>query len=105
MSDRKTELNTLFESALSTEQFATVKYMIDDFVFLEEQMAYYKTLPFIRVNPRDPSQQKRTEAAKLYKECSQSYMNAARILCGLLAKSTGDEVDPVAEFLAGLNHG
>lgn len=105
MENRKNELNQLFESALAPEQFATVKYLIDDFVFLEEQMSYFKTLPFIRINPRDPSMQKRTEAAKLYKECSQSYMNAARILCGLLAKSTGDETDPVAEFLAGLNHG
>lgn len=105
MIDRKTELHTMFDSALSAEQYSTVKYLIDDFVFLEEQMAYYKTFPFIRVNPKDKSMQKRTEAAKLYKECSQSYMNAARILCGLLAKSTGDESDPVAEFLAGLNHG
>ncbi|MCQ2270981.1 MAG: hypothetical protein MJZ52_07135 [Bacteroidales bacterium] len=105
MDDRKKELETLFESALGAEQFATIRFLIEDFVFLESQMAYYKTLPFIRVNPRDPSQQKRTEAARLYKECSQSYMNAARILCGLLAKSTGDEVDPVSEFLAGLNNG
>lgn len=105
MDDRKTELIELFKSALSPEQFSTVKILIDDFVFLEEQMAKYKQLPFIRVNPRDPSMQKRTEAAKLYKECSQSYMNAARILCGLLNKGSSDETDPVAAFLDGLSHG
>lgn len=104
MEDRKSELNRLFESALTPEQFATVRYLIDDFVFLETQMAKYKELPFIRVNPRDPSMQKRTEAAKLYKECSQSYMNAARILCGLLNKGSTDETDPVAAFLEGLTN-
>ena len=41
---------------------------------------------------------------KLYKEFSQSYMNAIRTLCSLLHKVEGIEEDPVQEFLKGRNN-
>jgi hypothetical protein len=86
MIDRRKQLRDIFKNSVSEEQFAVIVNLIDDFVFLEEQMSELKKLPFIRVNQNDPSQQRKTEAAKLYKEHSQSYMNASRILCALLSK-------------------
>lgn len=79
-------LHEVFKSRVSEEQYKTVSGLIDELSFLETQMAECKKLPFIRFNPENPSQQKKTEAAKLYKECSQSYMNGVRILAGLLNK-------------------
>lgn len=60
--------------------------LLEEIVFLEEQMNDLKKMPFIRVNPNNNTLQKPTTASKQYKECSQSYMNAIRILCGLLTK-------------------
>ena len=60
--------------------------LIDEAIFLEEQMTELKKLPFISIHPSNPALQKKTEAAKLYKECSQSYMNAIRILCSIIHK-------------------
>ena len=83
--ERKEELKKIFEN-IDDEQKKLVDRLLDEVVFLEEQMAELKKLPFIRNHPKDMSLQKPTAAAKLYKECNQSYMNAIRILLGLLNK-------------------
>lgn len=46
--------------------------------FLERQLKTLKDMPFIRVNPKDPSQQKTTPAAKQYKELLQQYINLVK---------------------------
>lgn len=60
--------------------------LIEEIIFLEEQMAYYRSLPQIKVHPDDPQLQKATPAAKLYKESLQQYNNSLR----LLLRITGD---------------
>ena len=88
---RKEELLAIFEAIDDKKDI--IMPMIDDVVFLEDQLQDLRRLPFIRVNPSDPSQQKATPAAKQYKECSQSYMNAIRILSGILRNAEGDVED------------
>jgi hypothetical protein len=83
--NRKEELEDIFKDIDANEK-RLVNQLIDEVIFLEEQMIYLKTLPFIRVHEKDKAKQKTTPAAKLYKEHSQSYMNAIRILCALLHK-------------------
>ena len=83
--NRREELDNIFKEVDPNEK-KLVNRLIDEVVFLETQMTSLKKLPFISVNPKNLSQQKTTSAAKLYKECSQSYMNAIRILCSLLHK-------------------
>lgn len=60
--------------------------LIDEIVFLEEQLIDVKRLPFISVNPKNPAQQKSTPAAKVYKELLSQYNNSLR----LLFKLSGD---------------
>lgn len=100
--ERKKELNDIFKNIAQREKKLIIP-LIDELMFLEEQMNDLKKLPFIITNPKNSGQQKKTEAAKLYKEFSQSYMNAIRILCSLLKKSENSEMDPVAEFLKKVN--
>lgn len=95
---REEELKDIFKDVDENER-RLVQPLITEIIFLEEQMAELKKMPFISVHAKNPTLQKKTEAAKLYKECSQSYMNAIRILCSLLHKADGDEIDPVAEFM------
>lgn len=56
------------------------KQLVDEIIFLEEQLVYLKTLPFININPKNPMQQKTTPAAKQYKELLQQYNNSLRLL-------------------------
>ena len=63
-------------------------------------MSELRKLPFVRVHPDDPSRQKTTSAAKLYKECSQSYMNAIRILSGILNRVDTSAADMLEKQLS-----
>lgn len=94
---RKEELLKIFESIEDTK--GIIRPMIDDVVFLEEQLEGLRKLPFIRVNPADPSQQKSTPAAKQYKELLQQYNNCVKILTGVVRKDAPEEASPLRAFL------
>lgn len=96
--ERKEILQKIF-SEINQNEKELIEPLIDEIVFLEEQMSELKKLPFINVHPKNPSLQKKTEAAKVYKECSQSYMNAIRILCSLLNKESTPEDSPLRQYL------
>lgn len=62
------------------------KQLVDEIVFIEEQLVELRKLPFISVNPNNPMQQKATPASKQYKEFLQQYNNSLK----LLLKLSGD---------------
>ena len=95
---RREELKEIFKDVDETEQ-KLIKPLLDEVIFLEVQMMDLKKLPFISVNPKNSAQQRKTEAAKLYKECSQSYMNAIRILCSIIHKVDGSAEDELMKKL------
>lgn len=94
---RKEELLKVFEDIEYTKDI--ILPMIDDVVFLEKQLQDLRKLPFLRVNPKDPSQQKATPAAKQYKELLQQYNNCVKILTGILRKDAPEEDSPLRTFL------
>lgn len=94
---RKEELLKIFEEIEDTKDI--ILPMIDDVVFLEEQLEALRKLPFIRINPQDPSMQKTTPAAKQYKELLQQYNNCIKILTGILRKDAPEEDSPLRAFL------
>lgn len=94
---RKEELIHIFEQIEDTKD--VIMPMIDDVVFLEEQLQALRKLPFIRVNPKDPALQKPTPAAKQYKELLQQYNNCIKILTGVLRKDAPEEESPLRAFL------
>ena len=57
-----------------------IEPLIDEFLFLEEQLTKLKKLPFIKVHPLNPEMQKATPAAKQYKELLQQYTNIIKVL-------------------------
>ena len=82
--DRKSEFLSLLKDGKQDELKA--RQLIDELVFLEQQMIELKKYPFIAVNPKNPAQQKPTAASKQYKELLQQYNNSLR----LLLRITGD---------------
>ena len=96
--ERRKELDSIFSDVDENEKLLIDK-LLDEVVFLEERMTELKTMPFISVHPTKPALQKSTPAAKQYKECSQSYMNAIRILCSILNKIESSAQDELLKRL------
>lgn len=98
MGNRANELRKLC-STLDDAARATTDILIDDIVFIEGQLVELRKYPFIKVNPKDPSQQRATPAAKQYKELLQQYNNCIKILLGVLGKVENAETSPLREYL------
>lgn len=75
------------EELLKLTDDPTIIPLIDKLLFLESQLEELEKLPMIKVNPKNPEQQKSTPAAKLYKEFLQQYTNVIKII----SHATGDE--------------
>lgn len=104
MIDRANELRRLC-SSLDDAARVTTDLLIDDIVYLEGQLVELKKYPFIKVNPKDPSQQRATPAAKQYKELLQQYNNCIKIMLGVLGKIETAETSPLREYLQRLKGG
>lgn len=96
--DRRKQLDEIFRD-VGDDKKQLVDRLLDEVVYLEGQMEELKKLPFLAVHPENPARQKVTPAAKLYKECSQSYMNAIRILAGVLNKVETSAQDDLMSML------
>ena len=72
--DRKKELLKL------AGDDASLIELVPKMLFLEKRLGELEKLPFIKVNPNNPAQQKATPAAKQYKELLQQYTNCIKIL-------------------------
>lgn len=83
--NRKEELLKVINKAGSQNDIKAGQ-LVDEIVFMEDQLVELKKLPFILVNPKNPSIQKATPASKQYKEILQQYNNSMR----LLLKLSGD---------------
>lgn len=95
---RYEELCDIFKDIDPCERML-VQNLIKETAYLEERMDELKKMPFIRVSDKDPAKQRTTAAAKQYKECSQSYMNAVRILLNTLRKAESSAQDELLKML------
>lgn len=97
ISTRKQELLQIFDGI--QDQKGIITPLIDDVVFIEDQLQQLRKLPFIKVHPDFPELQKATPAAKQYKELLQQYNNCIKILTGILRKDAVEEESPLHAFL------
>lgn len=77
----------------------TLINIVEDIIFLEEQLDYLRTLPHIKVNEKNKTQQKSTPASKLYKEYLQQYANCIKILLHATNNNNNDEISPLREWV------
>ena len=92
---RRDELMKILNDANNT----FVSPLIDEILYLENQLNYLRGLPKIRVNPVDNSQQKITPAAKLYKEYLQQYLNAIKLLSGITKTDVDSDESPLRKWV------
>ena len=90
--DRRQEL----EQLIGDDSIELLAEVIDQVIFLEGKLTELKKLPFIEVHPQNPSKQRNTPAAKMYKEFLQQYINCIKLLESVIYKEKrldGDEVE------------
>lgn len=73
--------------------------LVDDVIFLENQLSQLKKLPFIKVNPNNQTQQKATPASKQYKELLQQYLNCIKVLARATGQDLDDEESPLRKWV------
>ena len=73
--------------------------LITEMVYLEGQLDELRELPKIKIHPDDPTKQKTTPAAKLYKEYLQQYTNIVRILMKATGADENEEESPLRKWI------
>lgn len=73
--------------------------LVNEMVYLEDQLDELRELPKIKVHPCDPTKQKTTPAAKLYKEYLQQYTNIVRILMKATGADETEEESPLRRWM------
>jgi hypothetical protein len=98
---RKEELLQIVNSTGSKNDIKAGQ-LVDEIVFIEEQLVELKKMPFLNVNPKNPMQQKATPASKLYKELLQQYNNSLRLLFRLSGDmGESEEESPLRKWIKG----
>lgn len=73
--------------------------LVNEMVYLEDQLDELRELPKIKVHHSDPTKQKTTPAAKLYKEYLQQYTNIVRILMKATGADETEEESPLRRWM------
>lgn len=95
---RSEELRKIFKDFDETK-FTVVEPLIEEAVYLEEQMLSLKKYPFIKSREyKGEIQTKVTAAGKQYREYLQTYINLVDKLCKYLGTTEADENSPLREF-------
>ena len=95
---RSEDLRKIFKDFDETK-FKVVEPLIDEAVYLEEQMIALRQYPFIKSREyKGEIQTKVTAAGKQYREYLQTYTNIIDKLCRMLGKVEGDEDSPLRDF-------
>ena len=81
------------------ERDVTLINLIADVVELERLLDQLRGLPKLRVHPEDPTRQKVTPAAKLYKEYLQQYINAIKVLQKRAGADDATDESPLRRWL------
>jgi hypothetical protein len=90
--NRKEELLKILTEK-DSKNSVKAEQLVEEIVFIEEQLRELKKLPFLSVHPKNPALQKATPASKQYKEMMQQYNNSLRLLFRLSGDINGETED------------
>ena len=96
--ERKEEIAKICEH-LDADTLKLIEPLIDELLFLEEQLKFLKTLPFILVKENDKTKQKVTPAYKQYKDLSQTYINALKVINSTLGIESETVESPLRLYM------
>lgn len=103
--DRKKRLKEL-NDFVGNDKVIFLRNLINDIIYMEERLEELKQLPFIKVNPKNKEQQKKTESSKLYLSLMAQYTQDIKALSYLAGKSGDEEeISPLRLYIQKLNKG
>lgn len=100
--ERKAELLKVFDNVGENEKQIVIN-LIDEVVFLENNLTELKKQPFIKYHPTNKNLSKQTAAGKMYKEMLQQYNHTIKLLLSVLKNEDGEGESPLRAFLNSLN--
>jgi hypothetical protein len=73
--------------------------LIDEVIFIEEQLIELKKLPFVLVDKKNNARQKATAASRQYKQLLQQYNNTLKLLLKMAGEfGETEETSPLREW-------
>ncbi len=101
--DKKKRLKEL-NDFVGKDKVIFLHNLIDDIIYMEERLEELKKLPFIRVNPKNKEQQKKTESSKLYLSVMAQYTQDLKALSYMAGKSgEEEEISPLRLYMQRIN--
>ena len=95
----ETRKNEILEKLKGVSQVDTIlPPLVDEIVFLEGRLKELKALPFIKIDPKNDSNQKKTPAFSEYKELLQQYNNCLKTLCTFIVRAQGEEGSDLRQY-------
>lgn len=94
----RSDYDHIFRSVDEDEK-KLVEGVIDDCVWLEEQLKDLRKIPHLQRNPRNRNQMRLTPAARLYKQYATTYANNIRVLLNVLRKVENQAQDDLLKKL------
>lgn len=96
--DRKKELLDIVCKSDATNKIKA-EQLIDEIIFIEEQLVELKKLPFISVDPKNKAHQKATPASRQYKDLLQQYNNSLKLLLKMSGEyGETEETSPLRQW-------
>ena len=95
---REKELRAIFQG-IDEDMRALIGQTVENVLYIEAEMEKLAKLPKIQVHPTDPTRQRATPAAKLYKEFLQQHTNCIKLLASTLGKQSVDDESPLRQWL------
>lgn len=86
-------------SRLDDDKRAVISPLLIEVDFMEKRLAELRSLPHIRIHPKDRARQEVTPAGKQYKETMQSYLTAVKTILTALYKTDTSAADELLERL------
>lgn len=73
--------------------------LVDDMVYLENELDQLRAYPKLKVDPCNPIRQKATPASKQYKEYLQQYTNVVKIVARKTGADMQDDESPLRKWM------
>lgn len=93
MKERKQELLKLIDNDVKLIP------LVEEMLYLEAELDKLRVLPKLMIHPKDPTKQKTTPAAKLYKEFLQQYTNIVKVITKATTQDMSEEESPLRAWI------
>lgn len=73
--------------------------LVNEIITIESRLEEVSKLPFYKVNPKNPEQQKMLPAFRIYKELLQQYTNCIKVLSQASGQDESGEQSPLRAWV------